>query len=74
MVFSFRLEDEHGAPAEPPTLKSAVPDWRPGDTIPLGPEGNAARDRSPARWPSGRRPCVSGRTCLDRRGRYVTRA
>jgi hypothetical protein len=20
----------------PPTLKSAVPDWRPGDTIPLG--------------------------------------
>jgi hypothetical protein len=23
-------------PAEPPTLSSAVPNWRPGDTIPLG--------------------------------------
>jgi hypothetical protein len=25
-----------GAPADPPTLKTAVPNWRPGDTIPLG--------------------------------------
>jgi hypothetical protein len=25
------------APAEPPTLTSAVPNWGPGDTIPLGP-------------------------------------
>jgi hypothetical protein len=32
----FRLETTDGAPAEPPTLTSAVPDWRPGDTIPLG--------------------------------------
>jgi hypothetical protein len=23
-------------PVEPPALTSAVPDWRPGDTIPLG--------------------------------------
>jgi hypothetical protein len=36
MVFSFRLEDEDGGPADPPALKSAVPNWRPGDTIPLG--------------------------------------
>lgn len=36
MVFSFRLEDEDGAPADPPTLKAVVPDWRPGDTIALG--------------------------------------
>jgi len=35
--FLFRLETADGAPAEPPTLTSAVPNWRPGDTIPLGP-------------------------------------
>jgi hypothetical protein len=36
--FLFRLETADGAPAEPPTLRSAVPNWRPGDTIPLGRE------------------------------------
>jgi hypothetical protein len=36
MAFMFRLEQEDGAPADPPTLKSAVPDWQPGDVIPLG--------------------------------------
>jgi hypothetical protein len=34
--FLFRLETEDGAPAEPPALASAVPNWRSGDTIPLG--------------------------------------
>jgi hypothetical protein len=34
--FLFRLETEDGAPAEPPTLASAVPNWGAGDTIPLG--------------------------------------
>jgi hypothetical protein len=34
--FLFRLETREGAPAEPPTLSSAVPDWRPGQTIHLG--------------------------------------
>jgi hypothetical protein len=34
--FLFRLETEDGAPAEPPTLSSAVPDWRIGHTIHLG--------------------------------------
>ena len=32
----FRLETIDGTPAEPPTLHSAVPNWRPGDTIPFG--------------------------------------
>jgi hypothetical protein len=32
----FRLEHEDGAPADPPTLNTAVPNWSPGDTIPLG--------------------------------------
>jgi hypothetical protein len=34
--FLFRLETADGAPAEPSTLTSAVPNWSPGDTIPLG--------------------------------------
>jgi hypothetical protein len=34
--FLFKLETEDGTPAEPPSLSSAVPNWRPGDTIPLG--------------------------------------
>jgi hypothetical protein len=36
MAFLFRLETREGMPAEPPTLKSAVPNWQAGDTIPLG--------------------------------------
>jgi hypothetical protein len=34
--FLFRLETPDGAPADPPTLASAVPNWKAGDTIPLG--------------------------------------
>jgi hypothetical protein len=37
MAFQFRLELADGTPAYPPTLKAAVPDWRPGDTIPIRP-------------------------------------
>ena len=36
MAFLFRLETKDGRPAEPPTLDAAVPNWRPGDTLPLG--------------------------------------
>jgi hypothetical protein len=36
MAFLFKLETTDGVPAEPPTLSTAVPNWRPGDTIPLG--------------------------------------
>jgi hypothetical protein len=34
--FFFRLEQEDGTPADPPTLHATVPNWQPGDTIPLG--------------------------------------
>jgi hypothetical protein len=34
--FLFRLETREGGPAEPPTLRSALPNWRIGDEIPLG--------------------------------------
>jgi hypothetical protein len=32
----FKLETKDGSPAEPPKLSSAVPNWSPGDVIPLG--------------------------------------
>ena len=34
--FTYKLEHPDGTPAEPPTLTSAVPNWGPDDTIPLG--------------------------------------
>jgi hypothetical protein len=37
-AFAYKLEHEDGTPADPPTFKAAVPNWRPGDTIPLGRE------------------------------------
>ncbi len=36
MPFTFTLEHEDGSPADPPTFSTAVPNWSPGDTIPLG--------------------------------------
>ena len=35
MAFSYKLEREDGSPADPPTLRTAVPTWQEGDTIPL---------------------------------------
>jgi hypothetical protein len=34
--FTFRLELEDGTPADPPTFRTSVLNWRPDDTIPLG--------------------------------------
>ena len=42
MAFKYRLELENGEPADPPTIEAAVPNWAPGDTIPLG-AGKALR-------------------------------
>jgi hypothetical protein len=36
MAFAYRLEHEDGTPAEPPTFRSAVPNWHAGSVIPLG--------------------------------------
>jgi hypothetical protein len=36
MSFTFTLEHEDGSPAEPSRFSTAVPNWSPGDTIPLG--------------------------------------
>jgi hypothetical protein len=35
-AFTYKLELEDGTPADPPTLETAEPSWRPGDTIVLG--------------------------------------
>jgi hypothetical protein len=37
-AFAFKLEREDGTPADPPTFRTAVPNWSAGDTIPLGRE------------------------------------
>jgi hypothetical protein len=34
--FLFGLETVDGVAADPPTLATAVPNWVPGDTIPMG--------------------------------------
>jgi hypothetical protein len=36
MAFLFRLETRDGKPAEPSTLRAAVPTWNVGDVIALG--------------------------------------
>jgi hypothetical protein len=36
-AFTLKLEQADGTPADPPTIRSAVPDMRPGDTIPIRP-------------------------------------
>jgi hypothetical protein len=36
MSFTFKLQHADGSPADPTTLSTAVPNWRPGDAIPLG--------------------------------------
>ena len=52
--FAFKLEHQDGTPADPPSFKTSVPTWRPGDTIPLG-RGRTLRvvDTGPAADPDG---------------------
>jgi hypothetical protein len=35
-TLTFELRRADGTPADPPTLTTVAPLWRPGDTIPLG--------------------------------------
>jgi hypothetical protein len=66
MAFMFKLEHADGTPADPPTLRTAVPDWHAGDTIPLGRDVTLrVVDVQPDSDPSG--DSLSGRTRLDRR-------
>jgi hypothetical protein len=42
MAFTFKLELADGALADPARFTTVAPQWKPGDTIPLGP-GRALR-------------------------------
>jgi hypothetical protein len=53
MSFTYRVEHEDGSLAEPPTFKTAVPNWNPDDTIPLG-NSRTLRVVDPARPGPGR--------------------
>jgi hypothetical protein len=37
MAFTNKLVAVDGAPADPPRFTTVAPQWRPSDTIPLGP-------------------------------------
>jgi hypothetical protein len=37
MTYHFKLRQADGSPAEPPSMRSAVLNWRVGDTIPIRP-------------------------------------
>ena len=39
-MFKYQLVLEDGTPADPPTFTAAVPNWKAGDKIPLGPRGS----------------------------------
>jgi hypothetical protein len=61
MTFTFKLERADGTPADPPTIRSAVPDMRPGDTIPIRP-GRTLRVVATVPRPATSRPSWSSRT------------
>jgi hypothetical protein len=70
MTFTMRLERADGTPAEPPTIQSAVTNWRTGDTIPLGRERTLRtrlkNDKShPLRWLSAFRDRKEGTSLLS---------
>lgn len=37
MAFTFKLELANGEPADPPSIASAVPNWRAGDRVFVNP-------------------------------------
>ena len=55
-MFTFKLELKDGTPADPPTFAAAVPNWKPGDTIPLG----SGRSLRVVERRAGTRPKESG--------------
>jgi hypothetical protein len=58
MAFTYRLENEDGTPADPPVLHTAVPNWSPGDTIPLSADRSLRVIETRV---GGRRACVGCR-------------
>jgi hypothetical protein len=58
MTFTFKLERLDGTPAEPASFETTVLSWKPGDTIPLGRNKDAA---SGSRSRRRRRPGAGAR-------------
>jgi hypothetical protein len=44
-LFTYKLEQADGTPADPAVFQTAMPNWRVGDTIPL-PWQDASRHRN----------------------------
>ena len=53
MAFTFKLEHPDGTPADPPMLRSAVPNWEIGDKIPFGPWSRRSDQRMKLRGARG---------------------
>jgi hypothetical protein len=68
--FRFKLELADGTPADPPPHRTAVPNWRPGDTIPRGVGSPlrviAVRDDNADQTPVLVVEDMSGRRCRER--------
>ena len=68
--FLFRLELEGGTAADPPSFETAVPTWRPGDTIPLG--RRTLRVVDVRDDDADKPPMLVVRECLNHRAASVT--
>jgi hypothetical protein len=62
---TFELQLADGTPADPPTLTTAAPLWRPGDTIPLGARSLRVVEVRDAEVSTDR--CWWSRSCPDER-------
>ena len=67
MAFTFKLQTRDGSPADPPTLLTAAPSWRPGDTIPLGRRTLRVVEVRPGDVDLDRDPVLSTSTPIRRR-------
>ena len=65
-MFLFRLEHAGGEPADPPTMRSAVPNWQAGDQIALG-RGRSLRVVAVLTTTPTSRRCWSSRSVLKER-------
>ena len=68
-MYHFRLQRTDGTPADPLTLRTAVPTWNPGDTIPLS--ARRLGEMSAGQSPLGASPYVCDGGSLPLDPRYV---
>jgi hypothetical protein len=64
MAFTYKLELADGAPADPPTMKSATPTWNAGDIIHFGRQKSRSCESAtvtPHPWSSSPNPGAAER-------------